>query len=134
VDVDRTGATLVIPRVIGGGRAWFIPMEAIGVVLPGPNAEVHAGQRRADDEDWVTREDFRTPYLSTTSPLADANLTLLFTVPQRIPPIGWFVGRGLDISPLATRRAVGLMVDGVELRVEDLDFAEGVAGSEATSA
>jgi hypothetical protein len=123
VDVDRTGATLVIPRVFGGGRAWFIPIEAIGVVLPEPNTGVHAGQCLADDEDWVTRDEFRTPYLRTTSPFADPNLTLLFTVPQRIPPIRWFIGRDLDISPLATRKAVGLMVDGVELRVEDPDFA-----------
>ncbi|MDQ2757644.1 MAG: hypothetical protein M3Y71_13965 [Actinomycetota bacterium] len=121
VDVDLTGATLVVPRVFGGRRAWFVPMQAVGVVLPD---QVVAADKGSDDaEDWVTRQEFRVPYLSTTTPFAAPNLTVLFTHPQPIPPLRWFAGRDLDISPLATRRASGPRVDGVELRVVEPEAA-----------
>ena len=115
VEVDATGVTLVVPRVFGGRRAWFVPMGTVGVLLEPALAD--GGWD--DGEEWVTRDEFRTPYLSTTSPWADPNLVLLFTVPQPIPPIRWTAARGLDISPFATRRAEGFLVDGVELRAVD---------------
>ncbi len=115
VDVDATGVTLVVPRVFGGRRTWFVPMSTVGVLLE--PALVDGGWE--DGEEWVTRDAFRTPYLSTTSPWADPNLVLLFTVPQPIPPIRWTAARDLDISPFATRRAEGFVVDGVELRAVD---------------
>lgn len=123
VDVHPTGVTLAVPRVFGGTQQWFVPMSAVAVVLPEPLGTTGDEPDPAEDEPWVTREEFRTPYLSTTSPYAGPNLTLLFTVRQRIPPIRWFAGRDLDISALATRSEAGYLVDGVELRVVDPDFA-----------
>lgn len=138
VDVDGSGGTLVVPRFFGGRRSWFIPIDTIGVVVPdrGGASEDHpdAADVDADDGEWVTRREFRTPYLSTTSPFAQPNLTMLFTVPQRIPPIRWFAGRNLDISPRDTRNEPGVLVDGVELRVVDPEaaaqvlFASGAQG------
>lgn len=124
VDVDGTGASLVVPRVFGGGRRWFIPIGAIGVVVPDQDAAADDEPASSGDGEWVTRHEFRVPYLSTTSPFAPPNLTLLFTVPQRIPPIRWFAGRDLDISPRATRNEAGFTVDGVEVRAVDPETAE----------
>lgn len=122
VDVDRAGVVLVVPRVFGGRGSWRVPLRAIGVVLPGPTGTGHSPDPQAGGE-WVTREAFTVPYLSTTSPFAPPNLTLLFTVPQRIASIRRFAGQDLDISSAATRSAAGVLVDGVELRVVDPEAA-----------
>jgi hypothetical protein len=122
VEVDRVGATFVIPRLFGGRRAWFVPMSTIGVELPGPSGPNRSPDPLADEE-WVTREEFRVPYLSTTSAFAPPNLTLLFTVSHRIAPIRRFADADLGLSGSATRSAEGVMVDGVELRVVDPEAA-----------
>lgn len=130
VDVDGTGATIVVPRVFRGRRSWFIPIETIGVVLPDEDAAIEeqpdGADFDADDGEWMTRQEFRTPYLSTTSPFAQPNLTMFFTVPQRIPPIRWSAGGNLDVSPRATRNLPGVLVDGVQLRVVDPETARQV--------
>lgn len=122
VDVDAAGVTVVVPRVFGGGRSWFIPIEMVGVVLPDQEG-IDGGPDPAGDDEWVTEQEFRVPFLSMTSPLAGPNLTMLFTVPQRIPPIPWFAARDLGISSSATRKEPGVMVDGVQLRVVDPEAA-----------
>ncbi|NUR17261.1 MAG: hypothetical protein HOQ13_13255 [Dermatophilaceae bacterium] len=121
VDVDRTGVTLVVPRVFGGRRGWFVPMGAVGVLLEPavPDAGWEDAEVDEDAEEWVTREEFRTPYLSTTSPWAPPNLVLFFTLPQPLPPIRWSARRDLDISVFEGRSAEGFLVDGVELRAVD---------------
>lgn len=120
IDVDRSGATLVIPRVFGRRGRWFIPLEVIGVVVPTQGAAIDkGGASRSMDGEWVTRSEFRVPYMATTSPLASPNLVLLFTVPQPVLPIRWFAGHDLDLSGRQTRKHDGVRVDGVELRAVD---------------
>ncbi|MFM6849119.1 MAG: hypothetical protein ACKOVB_08435 [Terrabacter sp.] len=129
VDVDRTGLMLVVPRVFGGLRAWFVPMSAVAVLLE-PAADggrEHGG--RDDDEDaeeWVTSHEFRVPYLSTTSPWAPPNIVLFFTLPQRLPRIRWAARRDLEMPLFEARSGESLLVDGVELRAVDPDAAREV--------
>lgn len=125
LDVDGTGATLVVPRIFGGQNHWFIPIEVIGVVLPAWGAaldsDVLGGSRGGE---WVTRHEFRVPYLSTTSPQASPNLVLLFTVAQPMPPIRRLTGRDLGLSWRETRGQAVVTVDGVELRAVDPEAAK----------
>lgn len=124
VEVDRSGATLVIPRVFGRRGRWFIPLDVIGVVLPAQGAAIDKGVLHGTTHgEWVTREQFHVPYMATTSPMASPNLVLLFTVPQRVLPIRWFAGRDLDLSWRRTRGQEGVRVDGVALRTVDPEAA-----------
>jgi hypothetical protein len=124
VDVDRSGATLVIPRVFGGRRRWFIPLDEMGVVWPAHgNAIDKVLLNGTSDGEWVTRNEFRVPYMATTSSLLPPNLILLFTVPQPVLPIRWSAGRDLDLSWRQTRKQPGVRVDGVGLRAVDPEAA-----------
>ena len=124
VEVDRSGATLVVPRIFGGQGRWFIPLDVIGVVLPAQRAAIdNEVLHGSADGDWVTREEFRVPYMATTSPMAPPNLVLLFTVPQPVPPIRWFAGRDLNLSWRQIREQAGVTLDGVELRAVDPEAA-----------
>jgi hypothetical protein len=124
VDVDRSGATLVIPRVFGRRGRWFIPLDVIGVVVPDHGAAIEkVVLRGTTNGEWVTRTEFHVPYVATTSPLTAPNLVLLFTVPQRVLPIRFFAGRDLDLSWRQTRGQDGVGVDGVALRAVDPEAA-----------
>lgn len=124
VDVDRSGATLVIPRVFGRRGRWFIPLDVIGVVVPDHGAAIEkVVLRGTTNGEWVTRTEFHVPYMATTSPVTAPNLVLLFTVPQRVLPISFFAGRDLDLSWRQTRGQDGVRVDGVALRAVDPEAA-----------
>lgn len=119
LEVGPSTVTIVVPRVFGGQQSWEVPIHMLGVVLP-PTSTGRGHTTDLVDRDqevWVTRQAFQVPYLSTTSPLARPNLTLLFTVPQRLPPVRWSAGSDLGISSAATRSERGVEVDGVQLRV-----------------
>ncbi|MBO2460185.1 hypothetical protein [Actinomadura violacea] len=100
-----------------GRRPWRVPMSEVGVVdLTSPRTAL----QKAGD---VHAEPVVAPYLSTTGPLTRPTTLLLFTTPQRVPPLRLLAAIAPN-SPLpfgyrASRSAEGGRLDGVLLRAAD---------------
>ncbi len=127
VDVDEAGLTIRVPAIFGPARPWRIPMAVVGVFDPElADDDEDWSETDAEEQtdeppgpDWMTADEFVVPFLPTTSVMASPNLLLLFTVPQRIPPLRWAVMGQLGLSVRASRRDPGVRVDGVQLRAVD---------------
>ncbi|QKG24754.1 SIMPL domain-containing protein [Actinomadura verrucosospora] len=100
-----------------GRRLWRVPMAEVNVVdLTSPRTVV---QKIGD----VYAEPVVTPYLPTTGPLTRPTTLLLFTTPQRVPPLRWLAAiapnSSLPFGYRASRSAKGARLDGVFLRAAD---------------
>ncbi|MGV1028507.1 MAG: hypothetical protein ACOYBU_08335, partial [Dermatophilaceae bacterium] len=140
IDVDDAGLRVWLPRIFGR-KPWLVPTSVVGVVDPSAwdedadlepdeNADLEPDDGWDDKDEvdpladpfgpeWMTAHRFVVPFLATTSMWAAPNLALLFTVPQRDPPLRWLVAGQLGLSVRASRREPGIRMDGVELRAVD---------------
>lgn len=125
VDVSKTELRVVAPRYFGRRTAWVLPLDVVGVDVSPAQEGATPDEDDEDDEEldeWVTADAFVTPYLSTTV-LAQPNLVLLFTFPQRVPRLGRRAADALGLSGLQSRQFEGLTVDGVMLNALDEEAA-----------
>ncbi|HUR77339.1 MAG TPA: hypothetical protein VMZ22_05290 [Acidimicrobiales bacterium] len=128
----RTATTDAAPERVEIKSYWFswrkprlnVFGERVELVLPSyftepwwiPADEVAAFDLTRDD-DPPFEDGLTAPYLPTTSPLSSETLLLLFTRPQRVPPVKWVTrfANNVDV-PWGYRRS----------RSEEGDFADGV--------
>lgn len=116
--LDCVGGELVLrlPTYFGR-RAWRVPMTEVNVVdLSSPQTVV----QRTED---VYAEPVSVPYLFTTGPNTRPTTMLLFTTPQRVPPLRLVTAIApntpLPFGYRASRSATGARLDGVLLRAVD---------------
>lgn len=100
-----------------GRRAWRVPIAEVNVVdMTAPQTVV----RRTES---VYAEPVSVPYLFTTGPNTRPTTLLLFTTPQRVPPLRLVTAiapnSSLPFGYRASRSATGARLDGVFLRAVD---------------
>jgi hypothetical protein len=110
LDVSSTHVVMHLPSFFGGKRNMVIPIREMAVVDPNMTAD------RIDKPPVVYVTGLRLPYLATTTSNMPANVVLLFTTPQRIPPLRWGGAMTSGLGRRASRSPDGVLIDGVALR------------------
>jgi hypothetical protein len=115
LDIDGAEVVFRIPNIFGPNRTWRVPVESMVVI----DDQDVGGVPDDTGEGWVFTPALRVPYLATTTTSAKSNVTILFTVPIRIPAVKPFGGQQAGLSYRQSRKTNGIIVDGVELRAVD---------------
>ncbi|WP_241842487.1 hypothetical protein [Pseudofrankia sp. BMG5.36] len=115
---DGGAVRMMLPGYFGG-RAWAIPARHVAVqdLSATPPAE------GAQEPQPVLARELAVPYLFTTGPMTRPNLLLMFTEPQRVPPLrldaALAPNTDLPFGYRSTRSEKGARVDGVLLRADN---------------
>ncbi|CAJ59222.1 MULTISPECIES: hypothetical protein [Frankia] len=110
--------SLVLPGYFGD-RPWSIPVDRVAV------RDLSSAPLPEDipEPEPVLARQVTIPYLFTTGPLTLPNLLLMFTEPQRVPPLrlgpAMAPNSDLPFGYFSTRAERGAYVDGVKLRAEN---------------
>jgi hypothetical protein len=117
-DTRTETVSLILPGYFGG-RGWPIPAGRVAV------RDLTAASLPEDgaQPEPVLADELVVPYLLTTGPLTRPNLLLMFTEPQRVPPLrlGAALAPNTDLpfGYRSTRSSRGSHIDGVLLRARD---------------
>lgn len=110
--------SMILPGYFGG-RQWTVPAghAAVRDLSAAPLPE------DAQEPEPVLASELAVPYLFTTGPMTRPNLLLMFTEPQRVPPLRLAASLAsntdLPFGYRSTRSKRGAHVDGILLRADN---------------
>lgn len=113
IEVDGARLRLWLPAIFADRQAWDLDVTDVVLVDPRSVSNDDTG------EGWAFQRRVEIPYAATTDHRVAPNLTLLFTTPQRVPPLKLNGAEKISLSYFRSRSEAGVQVDGVRLRAED---------------
>ncbi|WP_232794382.1 MULTISPECIES: hypothetical protein [Pseudofrankia] len=115
---DGGAMQMILPGYFGG-RSWAIPARHVAV----QDLSATPPMAGAQEPEPVLAHELIVPYLFTTGPMTRPNLLLMFTEPQRVPPLRLVTALApntdLPFGYRSTRSEKGAHVDGILLRADN---------------